>query len=130
MATQGGPRPDLAFFDFELDQRRKRFSDQPDKYAAIPAAVSKLVLEGDRARFDAIRETFGKIAGGARLVGANRSLQPEFDLPSGPRVTLGKLSHAERNAEGWHTFRFASCEDRRSAVAARAPAGILPRRLR
>lgn len=87
-----------AFFDFELDQRRKRFSDQPDKYAAIPAAVSKLVLEGDRARFDAIRETFGKMAGGARLVGANRSLQPELDLPSGPRVTLGKLSFAERNA--------------------------------
>lgn len=87
-----------AFFDFELDQRRKRLSDQPDKYAAFPAAVSKLVLEGDRSRFDVIRETFGRMAGGARLVGANRSLQPEFDLPSGPRVTLGKLSFAERNA--------------------------------
>lgn len=87
-----------AFFDFELDQRRRRYSDQPDKFASFPAAVSKLVLGGDRARFDAIRETFGRMAGGARLVGANQSLQPEFDLPSGPRVTLSKLSHAERNA--------------------------------
>lgn len=87
-----------AFFDIDLDQRKKRFSEAEDKYAAIPAAVSRLALEGQRGRFDPIRETFGKLCDTARLVGANRSMQPEFDLPSGLRVTLPKLSYAERNA--------------------------------
>jgi hypothetical protein len=87
-----------AFFDVEVDQRKKRFSEAEDKYASIPAAVSRLALEGQRARFDPIRETFGKLCDSARLVGANRSMQPEFDLPSGLRVTLPRLGYAERNA--------------------------------
>lgn len=87
-----------AFLDFELDQRKKRFSEDADRYASIPGAVSRLHLEGDRARFDAIRATFAALSTGPRLVGANRSLQPEFDLPSGLRVPLSRLSFSERNA--------------------------------
>jgi hypothetical protein len=87
-----------AFLDFELDQRKKRFTEDADRYASFPSAVSRLLLEGDRARFDAIRATFAALSGGARLVSASRSLQPEFDLPSGLRVPLSKLSFSERNA--------------------------------
>lgn len=87
-----------AFFDIQLDQHKKRFSEAPDKYAALPAAVSRMALDGDRVRFDAIRALFRALCDSARLVGASRSLQPEFDLTSGLRVPLGRLSHAERNA--------------------------------
>lgn len=88
-----------AFIDFEVDQQYKRLADGPERFAGVPLALAKHSLGlGERARFEDVQRLFAELCDSVQLVGANAALQPEFALPSGIRVTLSRLSFAERNA--------------------------------
>lgn len=87
------------FLDFEVDQQYKRFADDPDKFASLPAQLVKHATGfGDSARFEAVKTLFAEMCDTVRLVGTSPRMAPDFALPGGARVPLERLSFAERNA--------------------------------
>ena len=88
-----------AFSDFEVDQRFKHLSSQPDKFAGLPYAVVKHAAgRGERARFDDVQRLFVELCDSARILGVTSTGQLEFGIGNGPRVSLSQLGFAERNA--------------------------------
>lgn len=88
-----------AFTDFEVDQQFKRFSAQPERFAALPYALVRHAIGlGERARFEAVQALFRELCDSARLVGVAKTGQLDFSLASGLHVPLARLSFSERNA--------------------------------
>lgn len=88
-----------AFSDFEADQKYKRFSRSPEKFAAVPHALVKDALGmGDFARFQDAHRLFRELCDSVLLIGATGTGQLNFVRTTGAHVPLAQLSFTERNA--------------------------------
>jgi hypothetical protein len=88
-----------ALGDFESDQRFKRVSSDPGKFAgAAHALIRHAAGLDDHARFDAAAGLFAQLCDTVRLVGVTPTGHLDFALPSGAGLRLHQLGFGERNA--------------------------------
>jgi hypothetical protein len=98
-ARRVGDGVSLSLGDFEADQQFHRWSSEAGKFSGLLGALTRHADgKGDRARFEAVRALFADLCHSARLVWGEVTGEVEFELTSGMRVPLKRLSFGERNA--------------------------------